>query len=82
VVRPGPNLRHFFALLTHLQFPNMLALAGSLNCATIAEGTEDSAQMTLLKELGVDLFQGFLFSKPLTLQEFIDFLHSSQHQNL
>jgi len=42
----------------------IVSLAHSLNLHTIAEGVETSAQLDLLRRLGCDLIQGFLFSRP------------------
>ena len=37
---------------------------------TIAEGVEDEKQLNILKELGCDEVQGYIWSKPLTPHEF------------
>ena len=37
---------------------------------TIAEGIETEEQFKLIKELGVNEAQGFLFSKPIPLEDF------------
>ncbi|QSA20018.1 EAL domain-containing protein, partial [Vibrio furnissii] len=36
----------------------------------VAEGVEDETQLHRLQELGVDEFQGYYFSKPVTKEEF------------
>lgn len=46
------------------------ALARALNMKTIAEGVETRAQADFLKSLSVDQCQGFLFSEPLTPDDF------------
>lgn len=38
----------------------------------ISEGVETQSQLALLKECGVDWVQGYLFSKPLPLKDFIN----------
>ena len=49
-------------------------LAGQLGLKTIAEGIETESQRNHLLALGCDDGQGYLFSPPLTSQEFEDFL--------
>ncbi|PJZ57903.1 putative bifunctional diguanylate cyclase/phosphodiesterase [Leptospira barantonii] len=52
----------------------ILALAESLNLNTIAEGIESEDQRDLLKAQGCGMGQGFLFSKPLPIQDLEDFV--------
>ncbi len=40
-------------------------MAHSLEYNVVAEGVEHVEQLNLLKKLGCDLAQGYLFSKPL-----------------
>lgn len=48
----------------------IIAMAHALNISVVAEGVETHAQMDFLRELHCDSLQGFLFSKPLTANEF------------
>ena len=48
----------------------ILTLAQSLGKHTVAEGIETQAQADLLRQLGCDEFQGFLFSKAVPATEF------------
>ncbi|MCG2576856.1 EAL domain-containing protein [Dechloromonas sp. XY25] len=48
----------------------IVALARGLGLETIAEGVETEAQAATLRELGVDVGQGFLFGRPLPPAEF------------
>ena len=48
----------------------IIALAKSMNLKTIAEGVETEAQRSLISEFGCDVAQGFLFSRPLPIEEF------------
>lgn len=52
----------------------MLIMAKNLDYSTVAEGVETSEQLSLLAEMGCDVVQGFLFSKPLPADQFFDFL--------
>ncbi|WP_039058714.1 cyclic di-GMP phosphodiesterase [Enterobacter sp. Bisph1] len=48
----------------------VLALANRLDMLTIAEGVETPEQARWLREHGIHYMQGFLFSHPLTLEQF------------
>lgn len=48
----------------------IVLLAESLGLAVIAEGVETEAQRALLANLGCHTYQGYLFSRPLPLEEF------------
>ncbi|WP_076413458.1 EAL domain-containing protein [Shewanella sp. UCD-KL12] len=50
-----------------------IQMAKSLGLQIIAEGVEDEAQSMSLQGKGVQLQQGYLFSKPLPAAEFIEF---------
>ncbi|ANU14405.1 diguanylate cyclase/phosphodiesterase (GGDEF & EAL domains) with PAS/PAC sensor(s) [Planococcus halocryophilus Or1] len=52
----------------------MIFIAHSLDMSVIAEGVETEEQLALLKELGCDEIQGFLFSKPLPADRFTKLL--------
>ena len=48
----------------------IVAMARSLDIAVIAEGVETEAQSQLLQDLGCKHFQGYLFGKPVSEDEF------------
>ena len=50
----------------------IIALGHNLGMRVVAEGVENMAQMELLKELGCDLAQGFLFARPMAADEAMD----------
>lgn len=49
---------------------NIVKLTESVNAKSIAEGIETQEQYEELKSLSVDFYQGYLFSKPLPLEDF------------
>jgi len=48
-------------------------LAQMMGLKTVAEGIETDKQEELSARFGVDLGQGYLFSRPITEQETLDF---------
>ena len=52
----------------------VIALADSMDLAVIAEGVETEAQRELLAGLGCHFYQGYLFSRPIPLEEFEAFV--------
>ncbi len=54
-----------------------IQMAKSLELQIIAEGVEDEMQSQSLQDKGVQLQQGYLFSKPLPAVEFVAFWRSS-----
>ena len=56
-----------------------IALAKSLKLKTVAEGVEKIEQSDILKKMDCNLYQGYLYSKPLPIEMLFDFIetHSS-----
>jgi EAL domain-containing protein (putative c-di-GMP-specific phosphodiesterase class I) len=48
----------------------ILAIGRTIQCNIVAEGVESLEQFEMLKGFGCEYFQGFYFSKPVTLVEF------------
>ncbi len=48
---------------------NIIRLAKELNMLTVTEGVETKAQEKLLKDLGCDMVQGFLYARPMPIHE-------------
>ncbi len=48
---------------------SIIALAHSLGLKVVAEGVEEPSQLSLLRELGCDSFQGYLFRRPVPAVE-------------
>lgn len=53
---------------------SIIEMAKALDMKTVSEGVENTEQVEYLKEIGCDLIQGFVFSKPLPAEEFISFI--------
>jgi EAL domain-containing protein (putative c-di-GMP-specific phosphodiesterase class I) len=48
----------------------IVRLARALRLKVVAEGVETAQELALLRDFGCDSVQGYLFSKPVTAQEF------------
>jgi EAL domain-containing protein (putative c-di-GMP-specific phosphodiesterase class I) len=57
---------------------NMVNLAQKFNCHIIAEGIENNSQLHKLNELGIDIFQGYYFSPPIPVNDYLKALKPSQ----
>ncbi|MCK9635223.1 MAG: EAL domain-containing protein [Methylobacter tundripaludum] len=55
----------------------IIALAESMGLAVIAEGVESEAQRGFLAHHGCHAYQGYLFSKPIPLEQFDEFVSIS-----
>jgi diguanylate cyclase (GGDEF)-like protein len=58
----------------------IVAMGHSLGLELVAEGVETPEQLTLLAEQGCHLYQGYLFSRPVPLDDFIALLPSREQQ--
>ena len=52
----------------------IMALAGSLGLAVVAEGVENAAQLAILRRQGCEFAQGYLFARPMEANQVTDFL--------
>jgi diguanylate cyclase (GGDEF)-like protein/PAS domain S-box-containing protein len=52
----------------------IIALSKSLKLTTVAEGVENEEQRLILGEKNCDMMQGYLYSKPLSLEDLLKFL--------
>ena len=55
----------------------IVTLAQQLGLQVVAEGVETQEEFEVLRRLGCDLVQGYLFAKPMTIQECNHFLQKS-----
>jgi len=53
---------------------NIIDLAHILDMKLVAEGVEQENQMKTLKEYGCDIIQGYYYSKPLSVQDFEEYI--------
>jgi len=64
----------------------LIVMAKSLDLDVIVEGIETLEQASLCRELGADMLQGYLFAKPLSPDDFAEFLRrhdpASHHLNI
>lgn len=49
---------------------SIIDLAGKIGMETITEGVETLEQVTKLKQVGCDMFQGYYFSRPIPVEDF------------
>ena len=52
----------------------IIDMAKDFNIKTVAEGVETKEQVDILKNMGCDMAQGYYYSKPLNLEDFVAFL--------
>ncbi len=50
---------------------NMIQLAKELRVTCLAEGAEEKSQVEKLREFGCDVVQGYYYSKPLPMEEYV-----------
>jgi EAL domain-containing protein (putative c-di-GMP-specific phosphodiesterase class I) len=55
-----------------------LMICRGLGLTTVAEGVETSHQFVMLRELGVDEFQGYFFARPIPTEAWLDTLGHSE----
>ncbi len=49
----------------------MIQIGKSMRLTVVAEGVETKEQLNELRDMGVDVYQGYLFNKPMTFEAFI-----------
>lgn len=52
----------------------IITMARNLNCRTVAEFVETAELRDVLSELGCSIYQGYYYSRPLPLEDFIDYI--------
>lgn len=59
---------------------SIIALAHKMDISVVAEGVEDAEQLKILQEQFCDTLQGYLFSKPLDAEKFIELLENKKQE--
>lgn len=72
-VRELPDQRDDMAIATAV-----ISMARALGLMVVAEGVETLAQCRALREMGCDLAQGYLFSRPLPAEDMARLLHDQR----
>ncbi|MFO1291240.1 MAG: EAL domain-containing protein [Nitrosomonas sp.] len=58
----------------------MVEMSHKLGYGVIAEGVETLEQLSILRNLGCEIAQGYLFSKPVSVEQLSELLHSDKHK--
>ena len=53
---------------------SMIDMGKTLNIEVLAEGVETEEQAQILRDLGVDALQGYLYAKPMSATDFVRFM--------
>ena len=59
---------------------NIVKMVRELEMKTIAEGVETEEQARFLKNIDCSLVQGYLFDRPLPMQDFVERLHERKYK--
>lgn len=55
---------------SHIILKSIVDLSKALNMKTVAEGVETAQQLEFLQDVGCDIYQGYYFSKPMSVADF------------
>lgn len=61
---------------------SILALAQGLDLKVVAEGIEEQAQCDMLRDFGCEYGQGYLFSRPMTADDFAEFARKQSRPSI
>ena len=64
----------FVSKKDHSIVGSVIDLVHNLNMKVVAEGVESRKQYEFLKQIGCDVYQGFMFSKPLDFEDTIEYV--------
>lgn len=54
---------------------SVVSMAKGLGMKVVAEGIEDEEKVKFLRKIGCDVVQGFVYSKPLSIDQFIKYIY-------
>lgn len=60
----------------------VISMAKKLKLDVLCEGVETTSQSDFLSRMGCDMFQGFLYSKPLPEDEFFEYMETHLHTEI
>ena len=60
---------------TKLVMDSVVSMIHNMNLKIVAEGIEEKYQVDAMAAIGVDYIQGYYYSKPIPLVDFLSFLH-------
>jgi len=63
-------------------FDSIIRLAKKLKMKVTQEGVEDEAGVALLRRMGCDVIQGYIYAHPMALSDYIKFVQTSREHNL
>lgn len=72
-IKPGTNPERDNIILK-----SIISLAGQLHMKITQQGVEDAEQLDKLKENGCDSLQGYIYAKPMSLEEFEKFIKTDK----
>lgn len=55
---------------TRLLIKSIVDLCRALDLKIVGEGVENNSQVQILKEIGIDIVQGYVFSRPVSIEEY------------
>jgi EAL domain-containing protein (putative c-di-GMP-specific phosphodiesterase class I)/DNA-binding response OmpR family regulator len=58
----------------------VIAMASHFGCSTVAEGVEKEEQAQMLRDMGCELAQGYWYSAPLKVEQFVEFCAEMEQQ--
>ena len=66
---------------SHAIIKCIITLGEELGYTIVAEGIEQQDQLDFLKEIGCDMYQGYLVAQPMPASELVDFLREHKANN-